>query len=339
MNDSPDRNDVDRATLDATARLRARLAAENARAQPTRKPAIWPWMIAGGLFVFTAGMLANPLFERTVRGQLPFLAAENAHDAEIDRLGDRLAKLEKQPGATKPEEVPDERLVRTETGLLSARDLINRDARRIDTLTKDIASLSARLAAEQARREATTGTAEAAAARAEAMLTLVMVRSALADGRPLGALEGALNRLFGATQPQVVAAITAVGERPPTRDGLAARLDAFGSALGQRGTGQRLGWWQALGHSVSALVGSADDPVLLRVADAQARLASGDLAAATAQVRRLPAAQRRAARGWLDDADRLLAAERALATLEAGTLDALASPVLAPVTPASNRAR
>ena len=339
MNDSPDRNDVDRATLDATARLRARLAAENARAQPARKPAIWPWMIAGGLFVFTAGMLANPLFERTVRGQLPFLTSDPGPDAALARLQDRLDRLEKLPTAAKPEEAPGERLVRTETGLLSARDLINRDARRIDALTKDVASLSARLAAEQARREATTGTAEAAAARAEAMLTLVMVRSALADGRPLGALEGALNRLFGAAQPQAVAAITAVAERPPTRDGLAGRLDGFGKALGQRGTGQRLGWWPALTHSVTSLVGGADDPVLQRLAEAQGRLAAGDLAAAAAQVRRLPAGQRRAARAWLADADRLLAAERALATLEAGTLDALASPVLAPVPAASNRAR
>ncbi len=328
-----DRGEVGRASLDATERLRARLSGQAPDA-PRRQPrSSLPWVIAAGLFVFTAGMVANPWFEAAVRDRLPFAQAFGsrlAEDADLAALTNRMAVLEKRTAAAP---APVERLARTEARIETSSDQLAREAERIDKLTADLGALSAAVTAERARGEATAATAIAAAARAEAMLTLVMVRRAIEGGRPLGGLDAELRRLFEPRYPRAVAAIVALGSAPVSRAALARDFATLRTALGAApGPGARVDWWTALERAVSAAVTRPDAPA--RPADvAAAALARGDVATAAAQLRRLPGARSPLLTAWLLAADRLVAGEAALAVIEAGTV-LPAAPSTPAITPA-----
>jgi hypothetical protein len=315
-----ERGEVDRASLDATERLRARLSGQPA-ASPARRPrSSLPWVIAGGLFVFTAGMIANPWFEAAVRDRLPFaqgFGSRLAEDADLAALQNRFATIEKRLAAAP---APVERLARTEARIETSTDQIARDAERIDKLTADLGALSAAITADRARGEATAALATSTAARAEAMLTLIMVRRTLEAGRPLGALDTELRRAFEPRYPRAVTAIVALGAAPVSRQVLTRDFAALRPAIGASpGPGARVDWWTALGQAVSAAVTRPETPA--RPADvAASALARGDLAMAAAQLRRLPGRQPPALAAWLLAADRLVAGEAALGVIEAGTL-------------------
>lgn len=304
--------DVDRASLDAAERLRARLTGQPLPQPRSRPRTIWPWVIAGGLFVFTAGMIANPWFEAAVRGHLPFadqLGPRVAEDADLVTLQQRLARLEART-ATAP--APVERLARTEAKIEISADQLQREAERVDRLTAELGSLSAAVLADRSRNEASAATAAAAAARADGLLTLLLTRRALDRGVTLGPLDPALRRLFEADNGRAVAAVTALGSAPVSRAGLVARFRGLGLRTRQQ-PGEAVGWWTALRLTLGAAVSAVGTPD--RPADVAAMaLSRGEVAAAAAALRRLPPTPDLTA--WLADADRLVAGEAGLAALE-----------------------
>lgn len=343
--DAPfDRGEIDRASLDATERLRARLSSPPVAASAARRRGSFAWVIAGGLFVFSAGMIANPWFEANVRGRLPFAIAEKpvpTPDPAVAVVETRLAELESQVAASKggpAARVPVERLARTEAKVETSTDQIARESDRIDRLTSDVAGLTARLDADRARTDAATAAALMEANRAEAMLTLVLVRRAVEAGRPFGALDAALRRAFEARYPNAVMAVAALGSAPVNVAGLRRSLAA---ALPLGGTGPsspdaRQSWWDVLTATLSPkavklAVSVAPGPAEL----ASAALARGDIVAAANQVRRLPTPRSAAVSAWLDSVERLRAGLQGLSTLETASLLGQPEPLLAAAAPAA----
>jgi hypothetical protein len=319
MNDAFDRGEIGDGSLAATERLRARLMAQReAPPQPPRR-SVLPWAAAAALFAFAAGLIANPWFEATVRDRLPFAAPERTAPVDITPLEKRLAALEKQAPAAPA--VAAERLARTEARVESSTGQIERDAQRIDELTAEVARLTARLAAQEARDERVVATAQGAADRAEAMLTVLLLRRAMADGRPLDALMPTARRLFEPAHRDELAALAALAESPVTRAGLARDLQQL--ARGPAGRA-RPNWWQALTGRVEALMSGTESDALDR---ARAAAGLGNLEAAVRALRADPALPRDpAVRAWLSAAARLRSAELALAVLEAAAAQPLAPP-------------
>ena len=328
--DAPfDRGEVDRASLDATERLRARLSGRPAPAPQPRQRRILPWVIAGGLFVFSIGMIANPWFERSIRTNLPFVTAQADDPAVTDAaLTERLNRLEKRTVAAP---MPSERLARTEARMETSSDQLVREAERVDKLTAQVATLSATLAADKARSETATATATAAADRAQAMLVLVLVRRAIDAGRPLGPLEPLLRQSFDPRYPQAVQSLSALGAAPVTPASLRRDFDAMRPAIGApAATGTRQDWWQALKSTVGNAVSRPTEASQAPAEAAASALARGDVTAAAGHLRRIPGPRPAALTNWLAAADRLLAANAALATLETATILAPPAPAAPP---------
>ncbi len=328
--DAPfDRGEVDRASLDATERLRARLSSSPIAAPRARPRSPLAWLIAAALFVFLIGMIANPWFENNVRSKLPFARGAATAPADVAVLQARIAQLESR---APPPAAPSERLARTEAKIETSTDQIARDAQRIDRLTGDVATLSATIAADRASQQAATVTATAAADRAHSMLTLVLVRRAIDNGRTLGPLDAALRQSFQARYPQAVTQVVALGNAPVTLATLRHGFVQMRVAIGARpAASDRQSWWDTLTTTIADAVSrpATDGPTDL----AAAALARGDIAAAASQLRRLPTPRAAALSVWLDAADRWRAGDAALATLETATLLAPALPPLAPIAP------
>jgi hypothetical protein len=325
MNDPFDRGEIGESSLAATERLRARLMSQQGQSAPPPRRSAVPWAMAAALAAFAAGLIANPWFEDKVRGRLPFLPAGAVDAPAVTALEARLKALEAK--APSPPVVAAERLARTEARVESSTDQIQRDAERIDELTAEVARLTARLAAEEARTAGVVATAQGAADRAEAMLTVLLMRRAVADGRPLDALLPATRRLFEARNADEVATLAALSAAPATHAGLQRELASLGVALP---AGSRPNWWQAFTGRIDALVsGSPGAGALER---AQAAGARGDLVAAAVALRADPALARDPrVRSWLAAAGRLRAAETALGVLEAQAAVPLTAPVAASV--------
>lgn len=318
MNDPFDRSDIGESSLAATERLRARLMTQGTPGpKPTSGRSGLAWALAAALLAFAAGLIANPWFEQTVRSRLPFVSDAAAPDTSA--METRLAALE-QRKATTPV-VASERLARTEARVESSTDQIQRDAERIDKLTGQVAQLTARLAAEEARDAAVMATTQGAADRAEAMLTVLLLRRAAEAGRSLDALLPATRRLFEGDYAGEVSALAALSAAPVTR----ARLGRDLGALSDAAPGAaRPNWWEALTRRVGSAFSSneAAGPV----ASAQSYMQRGDVVGAAAALRRAPALRGNpTVRGWLVTADRLLAGEAALAALEAAAAAPLPS--------------
>ncbi len=310
MNEPFDRGEIGEASLAATDRLRARLMSQQSPAPAPRRSAL-PWAIAAAVAAFSAGLIANPWFEERVRDRLPFAASTVPDGRTVAALEERLAELEKK--APTPPVVAAERLARTEARVESSTDQIQRDAERIDSLTAEVARLTARLAAEEARDNNVVATAQSAADRAEAMLTVILMRRAVADGRALDALLPAAQRLFEPRHSDQVAALAALAAAPATQAALLRDLAALGALAP---AGGRRNWWQMLAGRVDAVFSDAPGAGALELA--QAAGARGDLAAAAAALRRDPVlASDARVRSWLMAAARFRAAEAALAVLEA----------------------
>ena len=307
--DAPfDRGEVDRSSIEATERLRARFAGRPPAPAASARSSVLPWVVAGSLFVFTAGMIANPWFERTVRGQLPF-----GRTATTEVTAAAPAPAAPAVAATMP---AGERLARTEAKIETSAEQLARDAERIDELTREVAALSARVEAETGRTAAASATAIAAADRAQGMIAVLLARDAIAAGRRFNGVEAVLRQSFGARYPQAVTAIATLGAAPVTLATL--RRDFAG--LDPVATGQRLDWWQSLTNAMRSAIARPGDNGQSPYQAAAAALARGDVAAAAAQLRRLPAPQSAAVTAWLASADRLQAGMAALTTLETAAI-------------------
>lgn len=330
-----DRGEIDRASLDATERLRARLSGRPPTSVSRGRPVL-PWLLAAVLLTFALGLIANPWFERTVRNRLPFAedVLRESNTGKIAALDAKLAALELRAG-TAALPMPAERLARAEARVDVSGDQIARDAQRIDQLTRDIAALSARVESNNARIAANADTTRAAADRVQAVLAVQLVRRALEAGKPIGPLDMALRQSFEARYPAAVQAVTALGASPVTLATLRRDLDAMRApAAVTRPAGPRKSWLTAFSDSVAgAFAAPPATPPAAAAAPldaAAAALARGDVAAATAQLRRLPDANRPAVTGWIAAAERLRIGTESLATLETAT--ALLPPA-APVAP------
>jgi hypothetical protein len=329
MNEPFDRGEIGESSLAATDRLRARLMAASGQAPPPPRRSALPWALAAAIAAFAAGLIANPWFEARVRDKLPFVASSVPDGRTVATLEQRLAQLEKKV-PTAPV-VAAERLARTEARVESSTDQIERDAERIDRLNAELSRLTARIAAEEARDASIIATAQGAVDRAEAMLTVLLMRRAVADGRALDALMPAAQRLFEPRHSDQVAMLATLAAAPVTEAALLRDLAALSRSAQASG---RPNWWQALtGRIDAAFSGSAGAGALER---AQAAGARGDLVAAAAALRSDKAlAGDGRVRGWLAAAARLRDAEAALGVLEA----AAAAPLVIPTPPArgSNR--
>ncbi|WP_439532644.1 COG4223 family protein [Polymorphobacter sp.] len=339
MDPSFDRGEVDRASLEATERLRQRLAEERkTRPGGARSRTMLPWVFVGGLLVFLAGMIANPWFEARVRDQLPFTPSAPPAPvvAEVEALRDRLALLEARPQPSEDAPPPNERLARTEARVETSTDLLAREADRIDRLTADLATLNARLEADRVRDEAATTAILSAADRAEGMLAVMLARRALEEGRPLGAIDAALRRAFEVRYPAAVNALAAYGANPVRLAQLRQDLETMAGLEGAAG-GRGRSWWDIFGTRVSRLISPAEGPdIPASRSAADAALARGDVRTAAGLLRRLPAPRPAALQRWLVAADRYATAEEALRTLETAALIPRASMIeLAPSPPAS----
>lgn len=318
-----DRGEIDRASLDATERLRARLSDRPAAAPPPRRSVV-PWVLAGALFVFLAGMIANPWFERSIRARLPFGSAPVVTAPASPVAAPTVAPA---PSGTVAAMPPGERLARTEARIETSAEQLARDAERIDRLNAEVAALSARLESEAGRTEAASTAAVAAADRAQGMIAILLARQAIESGRRLGSVENVLRASFDARYPQAVASISALGAAPVTL----AMLQRDFARLNPATNGAQLDWWQALTTTVRSMVSRPGDAAQASHDAAALALARGDVAAAANHLRRLPPPRSPAVTAWLAAADRLQAGLAALNVLETAAIT-LPMPATVPAT-------
>lgn len=323
--DAPfDRGEIDRASLDATERLRARLSSRPPAAQARRGGGRLPWVIAGSLFVFTAGMIANPWFERSVRDKLPFVdtaVVAPANDSvQVKALAARIAQLEGR-AASPAAPMPVERLARAEAKVETSTDQIARDAERIDRISTELTALSGRVDADRGRESAIAAAAADAAERAQGTMALMLARRTLDAGRPLGPLETVLRRSFQQRYPQAVTAVAALGAAPATPATLRRDFDALRRSVGDTSGDTNKSWLATLASTVMGAVSRPADTGPAPLDAAAAALSRNDILAAANQLRRFSAAQRNpaqrvAADAWIDAANRWQTGHEGLNILE-----------------------
>ncbi|MFA6219455.1 MAG: hypothetical protein WC692_06715 [Erythrobacter sp.] len=179
--------------------------------------------------------------------------------------------------------------------------------------------LDQRLAAAEQRLTRLDLQAQAAAgnaARAEGLLIAFATRRALEKGAELGFLADQLRLRFGDAMPNAVDTLIRASRNPVTLDQLIARLEGLAPRLA-RPSDQ--GSFARIGHELSQLFvirsESAPSPQPQKRLDrARLFLESGRTEAAIAEVRALPGAVNAA--GWIRDAERYAAMQKALDRIE-----------------------
>ncbi len=192
--------------------------------------------------------------------------------------------------------------------------------RRVTQLAADQQQFASRLESQDssvsARLQTVQQQASAAAAAADKTARLVRVqaaRAALAEGRPIGTLEGAPPALarFAETKPPTEAALR-LGFPAAARAALgASQPDSAGKPFGER-------LWQRAQGLITIRQGDrviVGDPAAGPLAEAQNRLDAGDLAGAVAAASTLTGPAAQAMAGWLAEAKALLAARTTLDTM------------------------
>jgi len=198
-----------------------------------------------------------------------------------------------------------------------------------DAAAKQAAQSIANLGKQIAAMEGRLKTVEAGAGgQVGAVVALSQLRTMAGSGRAYDAALSVAQKLAGGNA--AVAAVLkdlapAAKSGAPTLPVLRGEFDGLSSGLVAAATrAQGDGWvdraWNKLKSTVVVrrtgreVKGSSPSAL---VAQAEVKLADGDLAAALALVRKLPAPARKAAAGWLAKADRRAAIDGALARLDA----------------------
>lgn len=317
--------DINRASLEATERLRARLTGQP-QARPVRSRPVLPWLLAAALLTFALGLIANPWFERAVRSRLPFAATAPApaDSAAVAVLEARLARLEARPvgPTTGMPALAVDNMARAAAQADTADKRSAANAERLDKLAADVAALAARTESDRARSANIVAGAAQASAQAQGALTLILARRAIDAGRPLATLDQPLRQAFEARFPAAVQAVSALGAQPVTvailrRDLLALRPRLISTTTIPVGRD----WLSTLGDRLAGLVSSAPaHPAAAPTGEpadvALQALDRGDIAAAALNLRRLPQPRLGQVGGWLAAADRWRAGQDGLATLE-----------------------
>jgi hypothetical protein len=189
----------------------------------------------------------------------------------------------------------------------------------VERVEQQQGGIDQRLAAAEQRLARLDLQAQAAAgnaARAEGLLIAFATRRALEKGAELGYLADQLRLRFGDALPNAVDTIIRTSRDPITLDQLIARLEGLSPRLAQPND-QR--GWARFGEELSQLFvirrESAPSPQPeRRLERARLFLESGRTQSAIAEVRNLPGADE--AEGWIRDAERYAAAQRALDLIE-----------------------
>ncbi len=298
-------------------------------ARPQR--AVVAWLLVAALLAFALGLIANPWFERSVRSHLPGFASTVAPTVgDLSALEMRITALEARPRAVAAVGVPaaaagggvgGERLARVEGSVATLGATVPAANARADKLATDLAALTGRIDAGAAATAAALARATATADRAQALLVAGAVRRQLTDGARLGAFEPALRRSFAPTAASAVEAVAALGANPVTLGTLRAGLDQLRPLLGAAPVATSHDWWSGFRDGLAGIVVRPAAPIASRVDRAVATLATGNVAAASAEIAALPSAQRAKAQAWLAAADRYQTGWRGMAALETTLLN------------------
>lgn len=184
-------------------------------------------------------------------------------------------------------------------------------------LDQRVAEMEQRLARLDVQAAAAAGNA----GRAEALLIVFASRRAIERGVPLGYLADQLRLRFGAAQPAAVGTVIGAAREPVTLDRLLAQLDGLAPELAQAPQDEGAFDWFSRELGELFVVRRADAPSPApekRLERARLFLESGRTEAAIAEVRMLPNPGE--AQGWIAEAERFAAAQRALETLEVAAI-------------------
>ena len=198
------------------------------------------------------------------------------------------------------------------TASQAAREAVQRVAEQQGGIDSRLAAAEQRLARLDLQAQAAAGNT----ARAEGLLIAFATRRALEKGAELGYLSDQLRLRFGDAMPNAVDTIIRTSRNPITLDQLIARLEGLSPRLSE--TNGQFGFAR-LSEELSQLFvvrrESAPSPQPQRRLDrARLFLESGRTDSAIAKVRNLPGAS--SAEGWIRDAERYAAVQRALDLIE-----------------------
>ena len=198
------------------------------------------------------------------------------------------------------------------TASQAAREAVQRVAEQQGGIDSRLAAAEQRLARLDLQAQAAAGNT----ARAEGLLIAFATRRALEKGAELGYLSDQLRLRFGDAMPNAVDTIIRTSRSPITLDQLIARLEGLSPRLSE--TNGQFGFAR-LSEELSQLFvvrrESAPSPQPQRRLDrARLFLESGRTDSAIAEVRNLPGAS--SAEGWIRDAERYAAVQRALDLIE-----------------------
>ncbi len=194
----------------------------------------------------------------------------------------------------------------------AAQQAVERVAEQQGGIDQRLAAAEQRLARLDLQAEAAAGNA----ARAEGLLIAFATRRALEKGAELGYLSDQLRLRFGDALPNAVDTIIRTSRNPVTLDQLIARLEGLAPRLAEP---EGLTGFARFSEEMSQLFvvrrESAPSPQPQRRLDrARLFLESGRTGSAIAEVRNLPGVDN--AGGWLRDAERYAATQRALDLIE-----------------------
>jgi hypothetical protein len=330
---------------------------EAAKAVPRRHRRAWPWLIAAiaalavGLLVWAklAGLIpgqqtedpAAALMEQRVAALDQRLTAieagpddgrDDGRDAaRLEALTQRIAEIE-----ARPQEIPD----KTDLGPLDARlAALEQAFEALPQETADSAMANDGLENRIAALEARPATRTAPPTSAATLLAVAQLRAVLGGSGPyeaaLAALEAVAAGGDGGNDAGVAAALavltpnagTGIASPRRLRDRFTPLAEAILRAViappGDSWMSRTLARLSGL-VSVRRIGGDvAGDTAEAIVARAEAHLEAGDLAAAVAEVAALDGPAAEAAAGWLGQARDRIAADQALATLDAIAIAAL----------------
>jgi hypothetical protein len=182
------------------------------------------------------------------------------------------------------------------------------------TLTQRLAALEQSTAERVAPLQDALRRLGAAEARTERLSTLGSLRTLLDAGQPLGS---ALPRL-GGTPPEALARYSTAA--PPTEAALRLSFEeavrqARAATTAQESLATRLNSLLTVRRGDEVIWGDSSE---VQIERARRALEVGDIEGAVAALGRLPEANRAALRGWIGDAEALVAARAALRSLAAG---------------------
>lgn len=198
------------------------------------------------------------------------------------------------------------------TASQAAQKAVERVAEQQGGIDQRLAAAEQRLARLDLQAQAAAGNA----ARAEGLLIAFGARRALEKGAELGYLADQLRLRFGDAMPNAVDTIIRTSRDPITLDQLIARLQGLSPKLAK--PSDQSGFAR-VGEEIAQLFvirrESAPSPQPQRRLDrARLFLESGRTESAIAEVRNLPGAEQAA--GWIRDAERYAALQRALDLIE-----------------------